>query len=105
MIENNEADATLIMTKTCYDWRGCGGNLAQGDGDCTTDNDCSGSLKCTHDVGAYFGYIADWDVCLPENFDYTTCGPSKSDSSKVGCSYGSGIFIDKGSVVIQTSTF
>lgn len=41
----------------------CGAGI----GDCDTDRDCSGTLRCAQNVGASFGYSADVDVCVPRS--------------------------------------
>jgi hypothetical protein len=39
------------------------GPCGEGQGNCRTDSDCFGSLVCTRDIGAGFGFDADVNVC------------------------------------------
>lgn len=38
----------------------------EGEGDCDDDSDCAPGLLCHNNMGHYFGFGADVDVCLPE---------------------------------------
>lgn len=54
-------------------------------GDCDTDADCSGSLKCIHNQGAaYVGTPSSFDVCDYEAGDWSYCSPESPCFSGMG---------------------
>lgn len=50
-------------------WSFCspGCPCGEGEGDCDSDDDCAGGLKCVDNVGADYGYPSTMDVCEPLN--------------------------------------
>lgn len=83
-IDPDEEDCPLAEGH--YDYCGLCGTCEEGEGDCDSDADCDSGLVCMSDVGAYYGWAEDVDVCRkpgetpcprsPGDYDYcVVCGP------------------------------
>ena len=57
-------------------------DLKKGEGDCDSDNDCSDTLQCIHDVGDF--YDMDWttDVCLQDDSVNRCARPDNPETNK-----------------------
>ena len=64
-----EIDVCIAPTSDCplpvghYDYCAVCGPCEQGEGDCDGDGECSSGLSCTSDVGVFYGWREDVDVC------------------------------------------